>query len=43
MERGKAGTEKRSPDGLSHPNHYNNSQKIVVFYTIWINNNMKLI
>ena len=30
MERGKAGTKKRSPDGLSHPNH-----NTIIINIIW--------
>ena len=30
MERSKAGTKKRSPDGLSHPN-----QNIIIINIIW--------
>ena len=35
MERCKTGKEKKSPDGLLHPNQNNNKHNIVVFYKTW--------
>ena len=35
MERSEAGTNKISPDGLSHPNQNNNKQNMVIFYKKW--------
>ena len=38
MERSKTGTNKRSPDGLSHPNQNTiliNEQHMVIFYKKW--------